>query len=91
MSTPTRPSATHEVVNQSVPFEDVNLFDADQPLREALDREGGAWAVDRARDAGAVAGSAEAVAHGRRALRAPDRRGGARPELALAAARRRRA
>jgi putative acyl-CoA dehydrogenase len=69
MSTPTRPSATHEVVNQSVPFEDVNLFDADLPLREALEREGGAWALDRARDTGAVAGSAEALAHGRRAER----------------------
>jgi putative acyl-CoA dehydrogenase len=69
MSTPTRPSATHEVLNQSVPFEDVNLFDADLPLREGLEREGGAWALDRARDTGAVAGSAEALAHGRRAER----------------------
>jgi putative acyl-CoA dehydrogenase len=58
MSTPTRPSATHEVLNQSIPLEDVNLFDADLPLREALEREGGAWALDRARDTGAVAGSA---------------------------------
>jgi putative acyl-CoA dehydrogenase len=61
--------ATHEVINQSVPFEDVNLFDADVPLREALEREGAGWAIDRARDTGAVAGSAEAVAHGRRAER----------------------
>jgi putative acyl-CoA dehydrogenase len=60
---------THEVLNQSVPFEDVNLFELDLPLREALDREGAGWAVDRARDTGAVAGSAEAVAHGRRAER----------------------
>jgi putative acyl-CoA dehydrogenase len=69
MSTPTRPSATHEVLNQSIPLEDVNLFDADLPLREALEREGGARALDRARDTGAVAGSAEALAHGRRAER----------------------
>ena len=60
---------THEVLNQSVPFEDVNLLDADVPLREGLEREGAAWALDRVRDAGAVAGSAEAVAHGRRAER----------------------
>src|SRR3954454_19809020 len=60
---------THEVTNQSVPFEDVNLFELDLPLREALEREGAGWAVDRARDTGAVAGSAEAVAHGRRAER----------------------
>ena len=52
---------THEVTNQSVPFEDVNLFELDLPLREALEREGAGWAVDRARDTGAVAGSAEAV------------------------------
>src|ERR671929_1714295 len=64
----TRPP-THEVTNQSVPFEDVNLFELDLPLREALEREGAGWAVDRARDTGAVAGSAEAVAHGRRAER----------------------
>jgi hypothetical protein len=60
---------THEVTNQSVPFEDVNLFELDLPLREALEREGAGWAVDRARDTGAVAGSAEALSHGRRAER----------------------
>src|SRR5206468_8944487 len=59
--------ATHEVLNQSVPFEDQNLYELDVALQEALEREGGAWGVDRARDLGAVAGSAEAIAHGRRA------------------------
>src|SRR3954470_24466604 len=68
----TRPP-THEVTNQSVPFEDVNLFELDQPLREGLEREGAGWAVDRARDTGAVAGSAAAVAHGRRAERSGPR------------------
>jgi putative acyl-CoA dehydrogenase len=63
------PTLTHDVLNQSVPFEDVNLFDADLALREALEREGAGWAVDRARDTGAVAGSAEAIEHGRRAER----------------------
>ena len=43
---------THEVDNQSVPFEDVNLFDTDVALQEALEREGAGWAIDRARDAG---------------------------------------
>jgi len=57
------------VLNQSVPFEDVDLLAADVPLREALEREGGGWALDRVRDAGLVAGSAEAQAHGRRAER----------------------
>ena len=60
---------THDVANQSVPFEDVNLFDSDPALQDALAREGAAWAVDRVRDAGAVAGSAEAQEHGRRAER----------------------
>src|SRR5204863_9050955 len=58
---------THEVFNQAPPFEDQNLFELDIALQEALEREGGAWGVDRARDLGAVAGSAEAIEHGRRA------------------------
>ena len=60
---------THEVLNQPPPFEDVNLFDADVALREGLVREGAEWAIDRVRDTGAVAGSAEAQEHGRRAER----------------------
>src|ERR671930_2807731 len=63
------PTLTHDVLNQSFPFEDVNLFDSDLALREALEREGAGWAVDRARDTGAVAGSAEAQERGRRAER----------------------
>ncbi len=58
-----------DVANQSVPFEDVDLLEADVPLREALEREGAGWAVDRVRDCGVVAGSAEAQEHGRRAER----------------------
>src|SRR4051794_17880097 len=58
---------THEVTNQPPPFEDENLFELDLALQEGLTREGGAWGVDRARDLGAVAGSAEAIQHGRRA------------------------
>ena len=90
-------------LNQSVPFEDVDLFAADVPLQEALEREGGGWAVDRVRDCGAGrrlgrgAGARPprraqraAAAHAR-PLRPPPRPGRARPELALAAARRRRA
>ena len=56
-----------EVSNQSVPFEDVDLLAADVPLQDALEREGAGWAVDRVRDCGVVAGSAEAQEHGRRA------------------------
>ncbi len=74
-------STTHEVTNQPPPFEDENLFELDLVLQEGLAREGGGWGVDRARDLGAVAGSAEAIAHGRRAntnlpvLRTHDRYG----------------
>src|SRR3954447_21173098 len=61
---------THaEVFNQSVPFEDVDLLAGDLALREALTREGAAWAVGRVREAGLVAASAEAQAHPRRAGR----------------------
>src|SRR3954471_6612677 len=60
---------THEVINQSEPFVDVNLFEVDAVLQEAIEREGGAWGVDRMRDFGQVAGSAEADEHRRRAQR----------------------
>ena len=42
---------------------------ADLALQEALEREGGGWGADAAREAGAVAGSVEAAEHGRRAER----------------------
>ena len=76
-----RMHATHEVTNQPPPFEDQNLYEVDVALQEAVAREGGAWGVDRLRDLGAVAGSVEAIAHGRRAnanlpiLRTHDRYG----------------
>jgi putative acyl-CoA dehydrogenase len=57
------------VLNQPPPLQPVNLFDVDLPLREALEREGGAWGVDRARETGAAAGSQQALEHGRRAER----------------------
>jgi putative acyl-CoA dehydrogenase len=56
-------------VNQSVPFENVDLFAGDPALREALEREGAGWASERVREAGLVAASAEAQAHSRRAER----------------------
>src|SRR4029079_6743631 len=63
------PRDTHDVINQSEPFVDVNWFDSDVALQEALAREGGGWGVDRIRDFGQVAGSAEADEHRRRAQR----------------------
>ncbi len=70
-----RTNATHEVVNQASPLEGINFFEADLALREALVLEGGAWAVDRARDTGAVAGSATApVSRARSTAQAPPSR-----------------
>jgi putative acyl-CoA dehydrogenase len=58
-----------EVRNQAPPLQPANLFELDLALREALVREGGEWGVDRAMEAGAVAGSVEAREHSRRAER----------------------
>ncbi len=58
-----------DVLNQPPPLEPINLFEADVALREALDREGGGWGIDRAHEAGGVAGGVEAREHGRRAER----------------------
>jgi putative acyl-CoA dehydrogenase len=84
VSTPER-----EVSNQAPPLQPVDLFEIDLPLREAVEREGGGWGVDRLRDAGSVAGSVEALEHGRRAernepvLRAYDRYGNRIDEVDL--------
>jgi putative acyl-CoA dehydrogenase len=48
--------ATHEVLNQSPPLADYNLFREDRALVEALRREGGGWAEARADRLGALAG-----------------------------------
>ena len=56
-------------MNQSVPFEDVDLYAGDPALREAVQREGAGWAEERVREAGRVAASAEAQEHARRAER----------------------
>jgi putative acyl-CoA dehydrogenase len=58
-----------EVLNQAPPLQPANLFELDLALQEALGREGGGWGADLAREAGATAGSVEALQHGRRAER----------------------
>ncbi|HEY2769953.1 MAG TPA: acyl-CoA dehydrogenase family protein [Solirubrobacteraceae bacterium] len=78
-----------EVLNQAPPLQPINLFESDLALQEALSREGGEWGVDRAREAGAVAGTAEAWEHSRRAernlpiLRTHDRYGNRIDEVEL--------
>src|SRR2546421_10813903 len=60
--TPTR--ATHEVANQPPPLADYNVVDQDAALREAVEREGAGWALERIRAVGEIAGSAEAIQWG---------------------------
>jgi putative acyl-CoA dehydrogenase len=52
---------THQVFNQAPPFGDVNLFRCDAALREALAREGGAWALETIDRLGAQLGSADVL------------------------------
>jgi len=57
-------NTTHEVFNQSTPLEEVNTYEIDLPLREALKREGGGWAEDRAAALGEICGSREVLRQG---------------------------
>jgi putative acyl-CoA dehydrogenase len=84
----TRPVfATHDVFNQSPPFEDVDLFAVDAPLKEAVAAFGGAGAETELSDFGKHWGSAAMAARGRTAnentpkLRTFDSRGNRRDEV----------
>ncbi len=65
--------ATHTVLNQPPPFEDVNLFTSDTALVEALRREGAEWAEERARGFGEAAGRRETIRWGFEANENPPR------------------
>jgi putative acyl-CoA dehydrogenase len=56
---------THAVENQSTPWADVNLFDADRPLRDALAHHAPGLDTTRLRTLGALAGSADMQQHAR--------------------------
>src|SRR6476469_6784572 len=79
--------ATHEVLNQSPPFEDVDLFALDRPLAEAVAANGGAAAEKELSEFGQHWGSAEMAERGRAAnentpkLRTFDSRGNRRDEV----------
>ncbi|MBV9530932.1 MAG: acyl-CoA dehydrogenase family protein, partial [Bradyrhizobium sp.] len=79
--------ATHEVFNQSPPFEDVNLFTLDRPLVEAVAANGGAAAEKECSEFGRHWGSAAMALRGRLAnenapkLKAFDSRGNRRDEV----------
>jgi putative acyl-CoA dehydrogenase len=67
-----RVASTHDVLNQPPPLEGRNLFDDHVALVEALEREGGGWALERARAVGAAWG-AEPVRWGFEANEHPPR------------------
>jgi putative acyl-CoA dehydrogenase len=52
---------THIVENQPRPLEEVNLYLEDRALREAVAREGAAWAEDELHAFGALTGSRELI------------------------------
>jgi putative acyl-CoA dehydrogenase len=72
---------THEVFNQVPPLGAFNAFEANRPFVEALEREGGGWARDRASALGALQGDPDVRELARQAnenppkLRTHDRQG----------------
>ena len=62
---------THEITNQPPPLENYNLYEGDAALKEALHREGAAWAEPRVHELGAVLGSERVLELGHRANRYP--------------------
>ncbi len=48
-------------LNQPPPLVDYNLFEADAPLRESLEREGGSWAQGMVGELGRLAGTQQAI------------------------------
>ncbi|MHC1947909.1 acyl-CoA dehydrogenase family protein [Bradyrhizobium sp. UFLA06-06] len=81
------PFATHDVFNQSPPFEDIDLFTVDAPLAAAVAANGGAAATAELSDFGKHWGSAAMAERGRVAnentpkLRLFDARGNRRDEV----------
>ena len=79
--------ATHEVFNQSPPFEDVDLFATDRPLVEAVRANGGAKAERELSEFGRQWGSAAMADRGRMAnentpkLRSFDAKGNRRDQV----------
>ncbi len=60
-----------EVFNQPPPLEDYNLFAQDEPLKEALKREGGGWGEEQASAFGALMGQAATLHLGELSNRYP--------------------
>ena len=81
------PFSTHEVFNQSPPFEDVDLYGLDRPLIEAVAANNGAYAQQELSEFGKQWGSSAMAERGRIAnestpkLRTFDSRGNRRDEV----------
>src|SRR3954466_5587540 len=66
-------TTTHEVANQPPPLADYDLFSANVPLVEAVEREGAGWARDRCAEVGRTWGTHEVQEWGRLANENPPR------------------
>ncbi|QQR79474.1 MAG: isovaleryl-CoA dehydrogenase [Deltaproteobacteria bacterium] len=55
---------THEVLNQTPPLEDINLFEADPLLGELVRKAGGGWGLESLQKFGARCGSREVLQWG---------------------------
>ncbi|MGH3319711.1 MAG: acyl-CoA dehydrogenase family protein [Streptosporangiaceae bacterium] len=53
------PVVTHEVFNQSIPRVDLDEFECNVPLREAVESHHGEWALEHLHEAGRVYGAAD--------------------------------
>jgi putative acyl-CoA dehydrogenase len=58
----------HDVTNQASPLVDYNLYTTDTALKEALNREGAAWAEPSVSDFGEILGREETIEWGRLAI-----------------------
>jgi putative acyl-CoA dehydrogenase len=66
-----RAMPTHDVLNQSIPLADYDVFAADRALVEAVEREGAGWARERLGTVGKLAGSSAALDWGDKANKYP--------------------
>ncbi|HEY7934464.1 MAG TPA: acyl-CoA dehydrogenase family protein [Solirubrobacteraceae bacterium] len=61
------PFQTHTVANQVPPLQDIDVFSSNTPLVEAMRREGGGWAIERAAELGRFVGGEPQQLWGRQA------------------------
>jgi putative acyl-CoA dehydrogenase len=63
-TTPAPAITTYDVLNQSPPLLNYNLFTCDRALAEALDREGAGWSRPRVEEFGRLVGTEDAIRWG---------------------------